>query len=116
MSNPEDLNRVVQRLLRENNVELKELIKPVVPKIAREFREAGLIPREVEDQMLVTGVDPFTLATRLVNACQTSLAMFQDKNFPKFIEILKRYDTMKPLAAKMEPNFQQARESYIQRT
>ena len=116
MSNPVELSRVVQRLLRENNVKLKELLKPVVPKIAREFREAGLIPREVEDQMLVTEVDPFTLATKLLNQCQPSLVQYPDVKFPKFIEILKRYESMKLLAAKMEPDFQQARESYIQRT
>ena len=113
MSDSEDLNRVVERLLNDNNVKLKDLVQTVLPRIAGEFRAAGLIEKEVEDAMLVTGVDYFTLAARLVNACQPSLVQNPEEQFPKFLAILKGHETMKPLAAEMESKFEQARESFI---
>ena len=111
MSDSEELKRVVKRLLDKNNVKLKESIQNVLHKIAGEFRAAGLIEKEVEESMLVTGVDNFTLATKLVNACQTSLVQYPVENFSKFTKILKGHETMKPLAAEMESEFEQARES-----
>ena len=110
MSDSKDLETVVRDLVRENNVKLKELITPVVTKIAGEFTAAGLVPSEMEDQILVTGVEDFKLAAKLVNACRTMLTMYPDKNFPKFIGILKKYETMKLLAKEMESTFEQARE------
>ena len=109
----EKLGTFVGKLVRENNVILKDLIKPIVAKVAGEFIAATLIPSEMEDQMLVTGVDNFTLATRLVNACQTQLTLYPDKKFPKFIEVLKRHETMELLAKEMESKFEQAREFWF---
>ena len=111
MSDTKKLKKVVDGLMRDNNVDLKDLIKPVVTRIAGEFRAAGLIPSDVEEQMLVMGVDNFTLATKLVNACQTSLVMYPDTNFPKFIEILEGHGgAMELLAKEMETKFEEARE------
>ena len=102
MSDSEELTRVVKRLLDDNNVKLKDLTKTVLQRIAGEFRAAGLITKDVEESMLVTGVDTFSLATQLVNACQTSLVLYPGEKFPIFIKILKEYKTMNPLATKME--------------
>ena len=113
MSDSEELKRVVERLLRENNIKLKDLIQTVLQRIAGEFWAAGLIEKEVVDSMLVTGIDHFTLAAKLFNACQKSLVQYPEKNFFKFSEVLKRYDTMKQLAADMKSEFDQARESYF---
>ena len=113
MSDSVELKTVVERLLRENNVKLKRLFQSVLQTIAGEFWAAGLIEQEVADSMLVLGVAEFTLATRLFNACQTSLVVHPGKKFLKFIEVLKGYDTMKLLAKEMESEFEQARESYF---
>ena len=113
MSESEELKRVVERLLRENNVKLKDLIQNVLQRIAGELWAAGLIEKEVEDSVHVTGVEQFTLAAKLVNSCQTSLVLYPGENFPKFIVVLKGYQTMKPLAAEMESEFEQAREWYL---
>ena len=110
MSDLEDLQRVVERLLKVNNVKLKDLILTVLPRIAGEFRAAGLITKEVEDSMLVTGGE-FALASRLVNACHPSLVQYPEEKFPKFIEVLKGYETMRSLAVEMESKFEQAGES-----
>ena len=111
MSDSEQLKRVVERLLDDNNVKLKDLTQTVLHRIAGEFRAAGLIAKEVEESMLVPGLDPFTLATKLVNACQTSLVQYPEENFSRFIAILKGHEIMKQLAAEMESEFKQARES-----
>ena len=114
MSDPAKLKKVVEFLLRERNVNLRmDLVDANVFRVAGEFRDAGLIPKEVEDGMHVFGVDSYTLAAKLMNACQTSLVHYPEENFPKFIEILKRCGTTKPLAAEMESEFEQACELYI---
>ena len=113
MSNSEELKCVVECLLRENNVKLKDFIQTVMQRIAGEFWAAGLIEKDVDDSVHVTGVSNFTLAAKLFNACQQSLVLSPGKNFPKFIEVLKGYETIKPLAAVMESEFEQACESYI---
>ena len=111
MTDLEESKKVVQRLLDKNNVKLKDLTQNVLHRIAGQFRAAGLIAKDVEESMLVMGVDPFTLATKLVNACETSLVEYPEENFSKFTEILKGHETMKPLAAEMESEFKQARKS-----
>ena len=115
MSDSEELKRVVERLLRENNVMLKEMLSfhCVLSRIAAEFWAARLIDKEVADEMLVTGVDRFMLAAKLFNACRTSLVQHPSENFPKFIEVLKKSSTMRMLAEEMESEFEQARESYF---
>ena len=112
MSDSEELKSVVERLLRENNVKIKDLIQTKLQRIAGEFWAAELIDKDVELSMHVTGVDNFTLAAELFNACQKPLVLYPAQNFPKFIKILKGYETIKPLAAEMESEFEQARESY----
>ena len=112
MSDSEELKSVVERLLRENNVKLKELIQNVLHRIAGEFLEAELIEQDVEESVLVTEVD-FKLAAKLFSALRTSLIVYPGENFPKFIKILKGYNTIKPLAEKMESEFEQAGESYF---
>ena len=106
MSDSEELKSVVKRVLRESNVELKDLIKTVLQRIAGEFWAAGLIEQDVEESVHVTGVDNFTLAAKLFNACQKSLVMYPGENFPKFIKILKGYKTIESLVVKMESEFE----------
>ena len=70
MSDSEELKRAVERLLRENNVILKEFIQPVLHRIAG-LRAEKLITKGTAESMHVTGEDPFKLATKLMSACQT---------------------------------------------
>ena len=113
MANSEEPNEVVARLLRENNVKLNDLLKGVLLRIAGDFWAAGLITKETVDSMHVTGgVDTYSLAMKLMDACQPSLEQQPEKNFPKFIQVLKNYETMKQLAKKMETEFEQARELF----
>ena len=113
MSDSEDLKSVVERLLRKNNVKLKDLIQTVLKRIAGELWAAELIEQNVEESVHASGVDNFTLAAKLFNACQKPLVLYPGENFPKFIGVLKGYETIKPLAAEMESEFEQARESYF---
>ena len=113
MSDSEELKRVVEHLLRENNVKLKDLFQHVLPRIAGELWAARLIEKYIADSVRVQGVDHITLAAKLFDACYTSLLQYPAVKFPQFIEVLKGYETMKPLAEEMESEFEQARESYI---
>ena len=112
MSDSEEPKRFVARLLRENNAELNEFIKGVLHRIAGDFWAAGLVTKDVADGMLVTGVDTFPLAAKLMNACHPSLEQYPEEKFPKFIAVLKKYETMKQLAERMESEFKEARKSY----
>ena len=112
MSGSEELKKVVKRLLQKNNVELKDFIKVPLLRIAGDFLAAGLITTDVESSLHVQGVDRFELAAKLMNACQPSLEQYPEKNFPKFIAVLKKYETMEQLAKEMETEFEQARELY----
>ena len=113
MSNSQELKTVVERLLCENNVKLKDFFQHVLPTIAGKFWAARLIEKYVADSVHVTGVDHMTLAAKLFDACYTSLVQYPEEKYPQFIEILKGYETMKQLAEKMESEFEQARESYF---
>ena len=110
MSDSENLKRVVDDLLRENNVKLKRLFQNVLQTIAGEFWAAGLIEREVVNSMLVMGVDSSIPAAKLFDACYTLLVQSPREHFPKFIGVLKGYETTKQLTADMESVFEQASE------
>ena len=110
MSRSEELKKVVKELLRNNNVELKEFMEAVLLRIAGDFWAKKLITQETEKSMHVKGEDTFSLAAKLMNACQASLQQRPEENFPKFIEVLKKYETMEQLAKEMETEFEQARE------
>ena len=107
------LKSVVERLLCDNNVKLKDFFQHVLPRIAGQFWRARLIEKYVADIVLVAGVDHTTLASKLFDACYTSLVQYPGVKFPQFIEVLKEYDTMKQLAEEMESEFEQARELYL---
>ena len=113
MSDSEELKRVVERLLRENNVKLKDLFQHVLPSIAGELWATRLIEKYVADGVRVAGVEHVTLAAKLFDACYTSLVQYPAVKFPQFIEVLKGYETMKQLAEEMESDFEQASESYF---
>ena len=111
MSNSDKLEKVVKGLLRKNNVKINELVQTVLHKIAGDFWAAELITKETAEDMHVMGVDNYALATKLMNACHPSLVQNAEEKFPRFIEVLKRYEIMERLAAEMELEFEQARES-----
>ena len=111
MSDAKKLEECVERILREKNTKLKDLLQHVVQRIAGEFWTAGLIDKSVESSMSTRAVDKSGHAKDLLDACHDSLVQRPRENFPKFIEVLKRYETMKSLAAVMESEFQQGRES-----
>ena len=113
MSDSEDLEKVVKGLLRKYNVKINEFVKTELQRIAGDFWAAELITKETADSMHVMGVDNYTLATKLMSACHPSLVQNPKENFPKFIEVLKGYETMESLAKEMESKFEQARKSYI---
>ena len=113
MADSEDLEKVVKTLLRKNNVKINEFVQNELHKIAGDFWAAELITKETADSMHVTGVANYTLATKLMSACHPSLVQNAEEKFPKFIEVLKGYETMESLAKEMESKFEQARKSYI---
>ena len=111
MSDSKELKGVVERILQENRVALKGLFEFVLPSLAGQLWAAGLIEKHVADIVGVSIVDHIMRTAKLFDACQTSLVQYPGKNFPKFIEVLKRFVTIKQLAEKMESEFEQARES-----
>ena len=113
MSDSEEQKGLMEDLLRKNKTKFCDFFQSALPRIAEEFWEAGLIAKETADKTRVMGVGNFTLASQLVEACHPSLVYYPEENFPKFIEVLKRHETMKLLAAEMESKFEQARELYI---
>ena len=112
MSESGDLHEVAKRILRENNVELKELMMEELSRIAGYFHQEGLIEQTTVNKMGMIGVDRFSLASDLLSACQPSLEQRPEENFPKFIAVLKKFVTMKKLARKMEDEFKEARMFY----
>ena len=113
MSDSEELKGVIERLLRENRLALKGLFEFVLPSLAGELWAAGLIEKDVADIVGLSIVNHIMRTAKLFDACQTSLVLHPGKNFPKFIEVLKRFVIIKQLAEKMESEFEQARESYF---
>ena len=111
MSDSKELRRVVEHLLRRNNVRLKDSFQNVLEGVTDQFYAAGLIPKMVVDSTYEVEVDNYTLASRLLNACHPLLVQYPEDKFLKFIQLLKGYETMKQLATEMEFEFEQARES-----
>ena len=103
-----NLQKVVRHVLRTYNVDLNEFIKEDLERVAGDFLAQGLITQATVDSMSVTGVAPFQLASRLMSACQPSLVQFPEEKFPRFIAVLKKYETMQELAEKMEDEFKEA--------
>ena len=99
--------------MQENDVELKDCIAHILLRIAGDFWAAGLITKDVEYSLHLPGVSSFELAAKLMNACQPSLEQYPEKNFLKFIAVLKKYEIMEQLATEMETKFEQARELYV---
>ena len=108
MSKSGELENGVKRILRTYNVNLKDFVKENLERIAGDFHAQGLITQTTVDAMNVIGVPPFQLASHLVNTCQSSLVCSPEQKFPRFIAILKNYETMEDLAEKMEAEFKQA--------
>ena len=112
MARSGDLQEVVEGILRTNNVELKEFMKEELVKIAGHFHAEGLIERTAVNRMSVTGVGRFRLAAELMDACQPSLMLYPEENFPRFVAVLKKCVTMVKLAEKMEDEFKEASMSW----
>ena len=108
MSKSGDLQKVVKRILRTYNVDLKDLVKEDLERIAGGFFAQGLVNQTTVDKMSVSGMVPFQLASKLLTACQPSIVRSPEENFPRFIAVLKEYDTMEELAEKMEDEFKEA--------
>ena len=108
MSKSGELQRAVKRILRAYNVNLKDSIQYNLQRIAGDFHAQGLITQTTVNSLSVTGVDPFDLAAKLVNACQPSLVRSPEEKFPRFIAVLKEYETVKELAETMEDEFKEA--------
>ena len=66
MSDSEELKSVVERLLCENNVKLKDSFQHVLPRIAEELWAARMIEKYVADGVHEPGVDHITLAAKVV--------------------------------------------------
>ena len=102
------LKQAVQRILRTRNVELKDLIKQDLRKIAGELYAQELISKDTEADVKVPGVAAYDLASNLVNACQPSLEILPEKKFPRFIGVLKKFTATEDLAKAMEAEFKEA--------
>ena len=94
-------------------MKLKDFFQHVLPTIAGKFWNAGLIEKDVADNVHVLGVPQSKTAAWLFDACYTSLVQNPEVKFPRFIEVLKTHVTMKELAEEMESEFEQACESYF---
>ena len=112
MAKSGDLQLVVERILRNNNVRLKESMSKDLSRIAAHLRAEGLIEKAAEDRMSVIGIAPFELATVLMDACQPSLVFWPEQKFPRFIAVLKKFVTMEKLAIEMEQEFKEASMSW----
>ena len=115
MSESADLKLVVKRILRTNGPQLQEFIKADLVKIAHHLHAKGLIERTAVDRMSLTGVDRFQLASDLMDACQPLLVTYPERNFPKFIAVMKEFVTMEQLAERMEDEFKEASMSFPKR-
>ena len=107
-SDHEKLKKAVQRILRTHNVDLKDFVKNDLQKIAGGFLAQELITQTTVDVVKVSGVPDFNLAAKLVDACQPSLVNYPEKNFPRFIGVLKKYETTADIAKTMEAEFKEA--------
>ena len=113
MSRSGELGKAVKRILRTYNVDLKEGVQDDLEKIAGELYAKGLVTQTTVDGVSVTGVPAFTLASKLVNACQPSLVRYPQEKFPGFIAVLKNYETTEDLAEEMEAEFKKAGMSVV---
>ena len=104
----EDPSKAVERILQERNVALIEFIMNRLGPFAAELRKRGLIDRDAERNATLTGVDLFQLAQKLMGACHPLLTFFSKTNFPKFIEAMKTFEGMQPLAEEMEADYERA--------
>ena len=116
MSKSGDLKKVVKRILRTYNVDLKDSIQDDLERIAGDLYAQELITQTTVNSMSVTGMTPFALAAKLVSACQPSLERSPEEKFPRFIALLKKYETVEELAKTMEDEFEEASMSYCTST
>ena len=109
MSESKELKKAVKGILSKHNVALKEAIRGNLSRFAGHFKEQGLIEQDTVDTVSdVTGIAPFNLAAKVVNACQPMLENYPQEKFPGFIARLKDYETTKRLAKEMEDEFKGA--------
>ena len=108
MSKSGELGKAVKRIMRTYNVDLKEGIKDDLEKIAGDLYAKGLINETTVDGVSMIGVPAFSLASKLVTACQPSLVRHPQEKFPGFIAVLKNYETTEDLAEEMEAEFKKA--------
>ena len=112
MATSQDPKEVVKRILRKNNVELKDVMKGNLSRIAGHFLAEELIEEATVNKMRTLGLDSFHLSAELLDACQPSLEQHPEEKFPKFIAALKKCVTMVQLAEKMEDEFKKASMSW----
>ena len=103
-----DPSKAVKEILRKRNVELMDYIANHLVPFAARLRKHGLITKDTESSMRVTGIDPSQLAQKLMSACDPSLTLFPKKKFPKFIAVMKEFEDMLELAEEMEADYERA--------
>ena len=110
----ESLKKAVKHIVAKYNVDLKDFIQVFPVRFASELHAQELVEQATVNSMSVIAVDPFQLASQLVCACQPSLVRYPGKKFPRFISVLKKFQTMEELAELMEEEFKAAgMSSYI---
>ena len=107
-----DPQEVVESILRKNSMDLYDLMKANLPRIAGYFWTEGLIEKATENRMSAIGVDQYVLAKELLSACQPVLTLWPEETFPRFIAVLKKFETMVKLVQKMEDEFKKASMSW----
>ena len=112
MSTSGDLQQVVKRILLKYGMNLKQLMMGSLPMIAGYLLAEGLIEDATERRMTAIGLERFNLASDLLDACKISLEVDPEETFPKFIAVLKRFQTLEKIAKKMEDDFKNASMSW----
>ena len=112
MATHEDLQKEVERILRENNAKLAEFMKGNLARIAGNLHTVGLIEQVTVERMRTKGAYDYELAAELLAACRPSLVEYPEEKFPIFIATLKKGVTMVKLVEEMEDDYKKASMSW----
>ena len=104
----QDPSEAVEEILRKRNVELMDYIANHLVTFAAHLQKHGLIEKDTERNMRVTGLGSSHLAQTLMSAYHPSLTQSPRKKFPKFIAVMKEFEDMRELAEEMQADYERA--------
>ena len=104
----QDPSEAVKEILRKRNVDLMDFIANHLIAFASHLYKHGLIEKDTERNMTVTGLDSSHLAQTLMSAYHPSLTQSPREKFPKFIAVMKKFVDMRELAEEMRADYERA--------